>query len=72
MQLDPNQQYALTIDGMSLVYALGEHLDTLRDICLKCVAVLCCRMSPLQKAKVSPKLYCIYYHRLFAENKRLV
>ncbi|XP_072034886.1 phospholipid-transporting ATPase IF-like isoform X2 [Amphiura filiformis] len=52
MQLDPNQQYALTIDGMSLVYALGDHLDTLREICLKCVAVLCCRMSPLQKAKV--------------------
>ena len=51
--LEPDKQYALTIDGMSLAYALGDHLDKLREICLKCTAVLCCRMSPLQKAKVS-------------------
>ena len=53
MLLEPDKQYALTIDGMSLAYALGDHLDKLREICLKCTAVLCCRMSPLQKAKVS-------------------
>ena len=53
MQLEPDQQYALVIDGMSLAYALGSHVEALRDICLKCSAVLCCRMSPLQKAKVS-------------------
>ena len=27
-------------------------VEMFRDICMKCTAVLCCRMSPAQKAEV--------------------
>ncbi|XP_052104565.1 phospholipid-transporting ATPase IF-like isoform X2 [Mytilus californianus] len=43
---------ALIIDGTTLTHALYDHGDILRDLCHLCVAVLCCRMSPLQKAEV--------------------
>jgi len=46
------QKYSLVIDGRSLSYCLDEHSSILCDLCLKCSAVLCCRMSPLQKADV--------------------
>ena len=45
-------KFALIIDGMSLAFALGEHSSILRNLCEKCAAVLCCRMTPLQKAEV--------------------
>ncbi|KAH9488603.1 putative phospholipid-transporting ATPase IF [Bulinus truncatus] len=48
----PENEYALIIDGQSLVYALKEHPDWLCELCSKCVAVLCCRMSPIQKAEI--------------------
>ncbi|XP_063428807.1 phospholipid-transporting ATPase IF-like isoform X5 [Mytilus trossulus] len=46
------KQNALIIDGTTLSHALYDHGDILRDLCHLCVAVLCCRMSPLQKAEV--------------------
>ena len=52
MKADPNVSYAMVVDGPSLFHALEHHKDTLRNLCLQCVAVLCCRMSPLQKAEV--------------------
>ncbi|KAL3847179.1 hypothetical protein ACJMK2_018103 [Sinanodonta woodiana] len=44
--------FALVVDGSSLTFALSEHAAVFRDLCRKCVAVLCCRMTPLQKADV--------------------
>ncbi|XP_038049880.1 probable phospholipid-transporting ATPase IF isoform X2 [Patiria miniata] len=52
MRAEPQVKYAMVVDGPSLFHALEHHKDTLRDLCLNCVAVLCCRMSPLQKAEV--------------------
>ncbi|XP_022095115.1 probable phospholipid-transporting ATPase IF isoform X2 [Acanthaster planci] len=52
MKAEPKVKYAMVVDGPSLFHALEHHKDTLRDLCLNCVAVLCCRMSPLQKAEV--------------------
>ena len=47
------RQHAFIVDGMSLKFALEEHhRETLREICYSVVTVLCCRMSPLQKAQV--------------------
>ncbi|XP_033119823.1 probable phospholipid-transporting ATPase IF [Anneissia japonica] len=43
--------YAFVVDGPSLALALNYHSDELLQVCIKCVAVLCCRMSPLQKAQ---------------------
>ena len=44
---------ALIIDGKSLTYALEGDLDKLfLDLAVMCKAVICCRVSPLQKALV--------------------
>ncbi|CAL1532690.1 unnamed protein product [Lymnaea stagnalis] len=48
----PDTQHALIIDGQSLHWAMKKHMDWLLQLCLKCVAVLCCRMSPIQKAEI--------------------
>lgn len=56
----PNN-HALIVDGMSLAYALDHHDDLLRSVCQKVVTVLCCRMSPIQKAKVC-KNCCVDFY----------
>ncbi|KAF2735963.1 phospholipid-translocating P-type ATPase [Polyplosphaeria fusca] len=44
---------ALVIDGKSLTFALEKDLEkNLLDLAVKCKAVICCRVSPLQKALV--------------------
>ncbi|KAL5277152.1 ATP11B family protein [Megaselia abdita] len=43
---------ALLIDGKSLAVALKDLPDRFREVTTKCVAVLCCRLSPLQKSEV--------------------
>ncbi|OXB60823.1 hypothetical protein ASZ78_016551 [Callipepla squamata] len=45
-------QHGLVVDGTSLSLALREHEKLFMDVCKNCSAVLCCRMAPLQKAKV--------------------
>ena len=47
-------EYALIIDGLSLKYILDntESRNILLEIGCQCKAVICCRVSPLQKAKV--------------------
>ncbi|XP_068454998.1 phospholipid-transporting ATPase ID-like [Clinocottus analis] len=48
-----NGEYGLVINGHSLAYALerSAELDFLRAACM-CKAVICCRVTPLQKAQV--------------------
>ncbi|KGQ00845.1 hypothetical protein PAAG_12472 [Paracoccidioides lutzii Pb01] len=44
---------ALIIDGKSLTYALEKDMEKLfLDLAVMCKAVICCRVSPLQKALV--------------------
>lgn len=44
---------ALVIDGKSLTYALEKEMEKLfYDLAVMCKAVICCRVSPLQKALV--------------------
>lgn len=50
MNHDRDGQYCLTIDGPSLKIAFEHHPGLLEAVSLACVAVLCCRMSPIQKA----------------------
>ncbi|XP_069720880.1 phospholipid-transporting ATPase IF isoform X2 [Phaenicophaeus curvirostris] len=45
-------QHGLVVDGTSLSLALREHEKLFMEVCKSCSAVLCCRMAPLQKAKV--------------------
>ncbi|XP_068946163.1 phospholipid-transporting ATPase FetA-like [Petaurus breviceps papuanus] len=47
-----NGSYGLVIDGHSLAYALENmELELLRTACM-CKSVICCRVTPLQKAQV--------------------
>ncbi|UKZ80625.1 hypothetical protein TrVFT333_008388 [Trichoderma virens FT-333] len=47
------ESLALVIDGKSLTYALEKDLEKLfLDLAIMCKAVICCRVSPLQKALV--------------------
>lgn len=46
------RECALLIDGKSLAVALAETPNEFRDVAIKCTAVLCCRLSPLQKSEV--------------------
>ncbi|KAH7856369.1 hypothetical protein Vadar_000649 [Vaccinium darrowii] len=48
------QKVALVIDGKCLMYALDPSLRVmLLNLSLKCSSVVCCRVSPLQKAQVT-------------------
>jgi phospholipid-translocating ATPase len=52
-QVSGIQKCALVIDGESLKYALeAPAKDELLRLGTQCVAVVCCRVSPMQKAKV--------------------
>jgi phospholipid-translocating ATPase len=51
--------HALIIDGLSLTFIFDERNDkkksrqaTLLELACRCTSVLCCRVSPLQKAQV--------------------
>ena len=45
--------FAMVIDGKALSYALHESLAPLfLEVGLQCQAVICCRVSPKQKAQV--------------------
>ncbi|XP_068732876.1 LOW QUALITY PROTEIN: phospholipid-transporting ATPase IF-like [Montipora capricornis] len=53
-----NKLYGLVIEGASLTHVLKRYKDLFVDICRQCVAVLCCRMSPLQKAQIVQLVKC--------------
>lgn len=48
-----NNSFTLIIDGQSLKHALSHDLKMdFLDLCLSCKSVICCRVSPMQKAEV--------------------
>jgi hypothetical protein len=50
----PERKLALIIDGRCLMYALDPTLRVdLLGLSLSCHSVVCCRVSPLQKAQVN-------------------
>ncbi|KAJ3043978.1 hypothetical protein HDV00_003505 [Rhizophlyctis rosea] len=60
--LDQFEDFALVIDGKALGYALEDDLKlTFLKLAVRCRAVVCCRVSPLQKALVV-KLVKQYVH----------
>lgn len=49
------QHFGLIVDGQSLYFALNateKHKEAFSEVCKACTAVICCRMSPLQKCQV--------------------
>lgn len=52
---------ALIIDGKTLKYAMGCDLKKdFLDLCLSCKVVVCCRVSPIQKAEVQIVIQLTY------------
>lgn len=50
----PGTKLALVIDGKCLMYALDPSVrGMLLELSLNCNSVVCCRVSPLQKAQVN-------------------
>ncbi|XP_043864365.1 phospholipid-transporting ATPase ID isoform X7 [Drosophila mojavensis] len=51
--VDENTGFALVVNGHSLVHCLSPELESkFLDIASQCKAVICCRVTPLQKALV--------------------
>lgn len=52
-EIDYDLSYALIVDGYTLGYMFEGNLeDEFRELAMKCDAVLCCRMTPAQKAQI--------------------
>ncbi|GAB2225542.1 hypothetical protein Droror1_Dr00006339 [Drosera rotundifolia] len=54
LEKDPNAAFALIIDGKSLTYALENDMkQQFLNLAVDCASVICCRVSPKQKALVT-------------------
>jgi len=52
-QDESGERYGLVINGNSLEYALDDSLnDKFLELATQCKGIICCRVTPLQKAKV--------------------
>lgn len=53
LEKDPHAAFALIIDGKTLTYALEEDMKyQFLSLGVDCASVICCRVSPKQKALV--------------------
>ncbi|OAY83044.1 putative phospholipid-transporting ATPase 4 [Ananas comosus] len=54
LEKDPHAAFALIIDGKTLTYALEDDMKThFLNLAIDCASVICCRVSPKQKALVT-------------------
>ncbi|RRT52098.1 hypothetical protein B296_00029369 [Ensete ventricosum] len=54
LEKDPDAAFALVIDGKTLTYALEDDLkNQFLSLAVDCASVICCRVSPKQKAMVT-------------------
>jgi magnesium-transporting ATPase (P-type) len=52
MPLDQELEMGMVIDGHSLGFALHDHTEEFLRLGRACRSVICCRVTPLQKALV--------------------
>ncbi|XP_076173411.1 phospholipid-transporting ATPase IF isoform X2 [Ptiloglossa arizonensis] len=52
IKLEPYKQYGLLVDGTTVTIALKLCLDEFRFVGMACEAVVCCRLTPLQKSEI--------------------
>ncbi|CAK9806962.1 Phospholipid-transporting ATPase IF [Anthophora plagiata] len=52
IKLEPHKQYGLLVDGCSIATALQNHAELFRSVANRCDAVVCCRLTPLQKSQI--------------------
>jgi phospholipid-translocating ATPase len=54
LEKDPDAAFALVIDGKALTYALQDDMKHMfLNLATECASVICCRVSPRQKALVT-------------------
>ncbi|CAN8259431.1 unnamed protein product [Cochlearia groenlandica] len=54
LEKDPHAAFALIIDGKTLTYALEDDIKyQFLALAVECASVICCRVSPMQKALVT-------------------
>jgi len=62
LRTPPGTKLALIIDGKCLMYALEPALRVnLLNLSLNCSSVVCCRVSPLQKAQVTYVMVMLFW-----------
>uniref|UniRef100_A0A0K0DN76 Phospholipid-transporting ATPase n=1 Tax=Angiostrongylus cantonensis TaxID=6313 RepID=A0A0K0DN76_ANGCA len=65
--LEENKEFAMVIDGKSLTHALvGKCRVHFGELALACRSVVCCRMSPMQKAEVVEMVQSLGNHVVMA------
>ncbi|XP_072764277.1 phospholipid-transporting ATPase IF isoform X2 [Anoplolepis gracilipes] len=52
VKLEPYKQYGLIIDGTSMAATLRNCPGLLKSVGMACEAVVCCRLTPLQKSEI--------------------
>lgn len=59
LEKDPHSAFALIIDGKTLAYTLEDDMKSqFLGLAVKCASVICCRVSPKQKALVGYFILC--------------
>ena len=59
LEKDPHAAFALIIDGKTLTYALEDDMKhQFLGLAVDCASVICCRVSPKQKAMVRFYFIC--------------
>lgn len=60
LEKDPHAAFAIIIDGKTLAYALEDDVKhQFLGLAVGCASVICCRVSPKQKALVGPVSFFI-------------
>ncbi|KYN18060.1 Putative phospholipid-transporting ATPase 12 [Trachymyrmex cornetzi] len=52
IKLEPYKQYGLIVDGVSVAATLRNCPELLKSVGMACEAVICCRLTPLQKSEI--------------------
>ncbi|KAL6255347.1 hypothetical protein P5V15_013685 [Pogonomyrmex californicus] len=52
VKLEPYKQYGLIVDGVSIAATLRSYPELFKSVAMTCEAVVCCRLTPLQKSEI--------------------
>ncbi|XP_076395905.1 phospholipid-transporting ATPase IF [Megachile rotundata] len=52
IKIEPYSQYGLLVDGGAIALALKNYPEQFRIVGMACNAVVCCRLTPLQKSEI--------------------
>lgn len=62
LEKDPHAAFALIIDGKTLSYALEDDMKhQFLGLAVDCASVICCRVSPKQKAMVGLSFFLKFF-----------